>query len=218
MTIELLIFDCDGVLVDSEPIANRILAEELTRIGLPTTLEESIQRYMGKSDTDCLQMIADQLGRVPPPALLENYLSRTEEAFAQDLKPVDGIHEALTRLPYAKCVGSSGSHAKIRSSLRQTGLESFFKEQIFSAADVERGKPHPDLFLYAADKMGASPGNCIVIEDAVPGVRAAVAAGMTVFGYAALMAPPRLKAAGAEVFTRMADLPQLLSRLCLKRK
>ncbi|MBU2646587.1 HAD family hydrolase [bacterium] len=218
MTIELLIFDCDGVLVDSEPIANRILAEELTRIGLPTTCEESIQRYMGKSEADCLQMITEQLGRVPPPDLLDNYHSRTEAAFARELKAVDGIHEALTRLPYAKCVGSSGSHAKIRSSLRQTGLETFFKDQIFSATDVERGKPHPDLFLYAADKMGASPGNCIVIEDAVPGVRAAVAAGITVFGYAALMAPLRLEAAGAEVFTRMADLPQLLSRLCLKRR
>jgi len=210
MTIDLVIFDCDGVLVDSEIIANRILAEELTRIGLPTTCEESIRLYMGKSEKDCWRAVAEQLGCPPPASLIENYHIRTEYCFTQELKPVDGICEALKRIPFAKCVGSSGSHQKIQTSLRKTGLEAFFKGQIFSAADVSRGKPNPDLFLYAAKRMGVKPDNCIVIEDSVPGVTAAVAAGMKTYGYAALTSAEQLATAGAETFTRMLDLPHLL--------
>jgi len=210
MTIELVIFDCDGVLVDSEFIANHILAEELTRIGLPTTYAESIRFYMGKSEKDCLSLIAEKLGGQPPPSLMENYHSRTVIAFAQDLKPVEGISDALRQIPLTKCVGSSGSHQKIHTSLSQTGLQAFFKNNIFSASDVERGKPHPDLFLYAADKMEVTPAACIVIEDSVPGVTAAKGAGMRVFGYAALTSAAQLQSAGAEVFNHMLDLPDLL--------
>lgn len=210
MAIELVIFDCDGVLVDSESIANRILAEELTKIGLPTSREESIRLYMGKADEDCWKTIADRLGSAPPADLIKNYRSRTERVFARELKPIDGIGEALVRIPYTKCVGSSGSHEKINTSLRQTGLERFFKGNVFSAACVHRGKPYPDLFLYAAEKMGASPDTCIVIEDSVPGVTAAVAAGMKVFGYAALISAEQLEAEGATAFNDMRDLPDLL--------
>ncbi len=210
MTIELVIFDCDGVLVDSESIANQILAEELSRIGLPTSYAESIQCYMGKSEKDCIDLITEKLGGPPPPNLMENYHSRTEIAFAEKLKPVDGIAEALTRIPFAKCVGSSGSHQKIQTSLSQTGLKPFFNKFIFSASDVKRGKPHPDLFLYAAEKMKVIPGACVVIEDSVPGVTAAKTAGMRVFGYAALTSAGKLKSAGAKVFNNMRDLPVLL--------
>jgi HAD superfamily hydrolase (TIGR01509 family) len=210
MTIELVIFDCDGVLVDSESIANRILAEELTRIGLPTTCAESVGLYMGKSEKDCLSLIAEQLGTPPPPDLLKNYHSRTASAFVQELKPVSGIVESLKRIPFAKCVGSSGSHQKIQASLSQTGLQEFFKNNIFSAADVEKGKPHPDLFLYAAEKMKVAADSCIVIEESVPGVTAAKAAGMRVFGYTALTSAAQLKSAGADVFNNMLDLPDLL--------
>ncbi len=211
MSKRVLIFDCDGVLVDSEPIANRILAEELTRIGLTTSYEESIQFYMGKSEKDCLRQITDKLGHSPPPDLMTNYLLRTEHAFARELKAIDGVRTCLEQLNGLKCVGSSGSHQKIRNSLCQTNLEHFFNGHIFSSADVKRGKPHPDLFLFAAEKMGASPDNCVVIEDSVPGVTAAAAAGMRVCGYAALTPAEKLQAAGAEIFTRMSDLPKLLS-------
>ncbi len=211
MKIELVIFDCDGVLVDSEPIANQILAEELSRMGLPTTYSGSMRFYMGKSEKDCLDLITEKLGGSPPPNLLKNYHSRTKIAFAEELKPVSGIAEALTRIPFAKCVGSSGSHQKIQTSLSQTGLKPFFKKHIFSASDVKRGKPHPDLFLYAAEKMKVTPDTCVVIEDSVPGVTAAKAAGMRVFGYAALTSAGKLKSAGAEeVFNNMRDLPELL--------
>ncbi|MBU2509759.1 HAD family hydrolase [bacterium] len=210
MKIDLIIFDCDGVLVDSEPVSNKILAEELTKIGLPTTSKESIRNYMGKSEHDNLEEIKKKLGHLPPEAFFESCHKRTFESFKRDLKPVFGITEALRRLPQKKCVASSGSHDKIRYTLGLTNLLPFFIGSIFSAMDVNRGKPHPDLFLHAAEMMGSSPESCVVIEDSLPGVQAGIAAGMKVFGYAAMSAAEDLIKAGATAFTEMKQLPELL--------
>ncbi len=210
MKTDLIIFDCDGVLVDSEPVANRILAEELTKIGLPTTWEESVRYYMGKSGEDNLTVIQKKLGDLPPATFFETCHQRTFAAFKEELKPVSGIGKALQTLSIKKCVASSGTHEKIRYTLGLTELLPFFNGNIFSASDVSRGKPHPDLFLYAADKMGVVPASCVVIEDSLPGVQAGIAAGMKVFGYVALSSADDLVKAGATTFTDMRQLPDLL--------
>ncbi len=212
MKIELVIFDCDGVLVDSETIANKIMAEELTRIGLPTTYEESIRDYMGKSLADGLKLITDRLGSPPPKEYFERSHKRSVEAFEKELKPIPGIFDALNQISIKKCVASSGSHEKIRKTLGITKLLPFFEGKIFSAVDVKKGKPNPDLFLFAAQHMGVPPEYCVVVEDSLPGVQAARAAGMKVFGYQALTSAEVLLEAGAYVFEDMKLLPGLLDQ------
>jgi HAD superfamily hydrolase (TIGR01509 family) len=211
MAFELVIFDCDGVLVDSELLSNRILAEHLTAIGLPTTTEDSVRDYMGRSLSAALAVVEQRLGRALPPGFAEAYYEETFAAFARELEPVAGIHDALDQIALPSCVASSGPHAKIRHSLGLTGLLERFDGRIFSAADVEHGKPAPDLFLHAAATMGAAPERCVVVEDAPAGVQAGRAAGMTVLGYAGLTDADELRAAGARTFERMADLPSLIS-------
>ena len=211
MTFELVIFDCDGVLVDSELLSNRILAERLTAIGLPTTTEDSVRDFMGRSLPAALAEAERRLGRALPAGFAEAYYEETFAAFARELKPVAGIHAALDEIALPSCVASSGPHEKIRHSLGLTGLLERFEGRIFSAADVEHGKPAPDLFLHAAATMGAEPARCVVVEDAPAGVQAGRAAGMTVLGYAGLTGAAELRAAGARTFERMADLPALLT-------
>lgn len=208
----LLIFDCDGVLVDSEPLANQVLHEHLRELGLKISLEDSSRTFTGLSMSASVAIIEEMLGRDVP----ENFVSRlrasTARAFAHGLGPVRGIETALALVDGPVCVASSGSHGKIRLSLKLTGLRRWFPDNvIFSAEDVRRGKPAPDLFLHAAAAMGVAPRRCSVVEDSVPGVTAARAAGMRVFGYAERTAPRALEAAGAKVFTRMEELAGLLS-------
>jgi HAD superfamily hydrolase (TIGR01509 family) len=205
----LVIFDCDGVLVDSEPISNRILAERLTAIGLPTTTEESIRDYMGRSWASCEALIEQRLGRPLPEGFADGYHEELYAALRSRVEPVAGVVAALDAIAAPVCVASSGSHEKIRTSLGTTGLLERFEGRIFSATDVEHGKPAPDLFLHAAAAMGFAPADCVVVEDAPAGVAAARAAGMTVLGYAALTPPEALE--GATVFGSMAELPALLN-------
>jgi len=210
----LLIFDCDGVLVDSEPLAGRVLHEALNEAGLKISLAESAARFTGLSMETCTSLAADMLGAPLPADFAYEVERRSIECFRQSLRPVLGIEEALRRLDFPRCVASSGSHGKIRASLRLTGLDCWFHEQaIFSSGDVARGKPAPDLFDYVALRSGFPNDRCIVIEDSVPGVMAAVAAGMTVFGYAERTEPRALRSAGATVFTRMSELAALIARL-----
>jgi HAD superfamily hydrolase (TIGR01509 family) len=210
MAIELVIFDCDGVLVDSERLANAVLADLLTEAGLPTTTEESIATYMGLSMASCLAMAEDRLGAPLPPDFLDRYHAEVFEAFERELEAVPGVAEVVRALRWPTCVASSGEHERMRRTLGRTGLHEHFDGRIFSASEVERGKPHPDLFLHAADRMGADPAACVVIEDSPYGVRGARAAGMTVLGYAAMTPAPVLAAEGATTFTAMAELPALL--------
>jgi HAD superfamily hydrolase (TIGR01509 family) len=206
-----VIFDCDGVLVDSETTGNRMLAAALTEIGLPTTAAESHATFKGRAWTQCLAIIEERLGHPPPDGFTESYRARRNEAL-KGVEPVPGIIQALDRIDLPDCVASSGDHAKMRITLGAAGLYDRFEGRIFSAVDVGGvGKPAPDLFLYAARQMNFDPRQTIVVEDSVPGVEAGVAAGMRVLAYAPNGEGPELEAAGGEVFTDMAALPGLLS-------
>jgi HAD superfamily hydrolase (TIGR01509 family) len=207
-----VLFDCDGVLVDSETISCQVLSEMLGDIGLPHTFEETVERFVGRSMASCLHLIEESLGGPVPGEFAGEFERRTFARFTRDLEPVAGVVEALERIPWPQCVASSGDPGKLRTTLGATGLLARFEGRIFSATEVARGKPHPDLFLYAAASMGAIPGRCAVVEDSVLGARAGVAAGMTVFGYGRTIGADRLAAEGAIPFDDMTNLPALLER------
>ena len=209
----LIIFDCDGVLVDSEPLAAAVMMRHLEPLGLAMTAPEIEAAFVGRSMPDVVATIARLSDRPVPEGWLEDLQRDTFKAFDEALTPVPGIAELLFRLAEAGlpfCVASSGSPEKIRHSLGLTGLLPFFDGHIFSALDVPRGKPAPDLFLKAAAEMGAAPETCAVIEDSLPGVQAAKAAGMTAFGFAPQGNGQSLAAAGAQVFHTMNRLWSLL--------
>jgi HAD superfamily hydrolase (TIGR01509 family) len=208
---ELLIFDCDGVLVDSERITNRVFAQMLQELGLAVTLDEMFERFVGRSMAHCLEIIAGLLGHMPPPDFVDNYHVRTRAALVSELKPIPGIIDALNQIELPYCVASSGDHDKMRMTLGMTGLLPRFEGRLFSVKEVAHSKPAPDVYLYAASKFGVEPQACAVVEDTPIGVAAGVAAGMTVYGYAALTPASRLISAGAHhTFIDMADLPKLL--------
>jgi HAD superfamily hydrolase (TIGR01509 family) len=206
-----VIFDCDGVLVDSEPVGNAVLAELVAELGIPTTREQAIATYMGRSMASCLAILEQRLGRPPPADFPERYRVGVEAAWRRELQPVPGIVEALDAIELPSCVASSGDHERIRLTLGLTGLLPRFEGRIFSATEVEHGKPAPDLFLHAASRMGFEPAETTVVEDTVPGVRAGRAAGMRVLAFARLVAADDLAAAGGEVFDDMRALPALLA-------
>ncbi|MGE0153425.1 MAG: HAD family hydrolase [Reyranellaceae bacterium] len=213
-----VIFDCDGVLVDTERLANRVFAAALNRIGLDWSVEETMRRLVGRSMSSCVAIIERETGRTLPGDFLARLQEETFAAFrAAPVQPVAGIVGVLDwleaeRVPY--CVASSGEIEKMRLTLGLAGLLPRFEGRMFSAAMVARGKPFPDLFLHAASGIGARPPDCTVIEDAVPGVEAGVAAGMRVLAYAGASHADRagLKAAGGAVFEAMEELPRLLRK------
>ncbi len=211
---QLVIFDCDGVLVDSEVISNRVLAEQLSAHGLPTTLPEARRDYQGLLLSQVLSSAEMRLGRTLPEGWIDHYVEVRAEAFRRELRPVVNAPQLIERIEsagIAVCVASQGALTKTALSLELTGLsERFPAENRFSAAQVKRGKPFPDLFLYAARAMGASPSACVVVEDTPSGVTAAVAAGMRVFAFAADGDPQALAEAGGEVVMSLAELPALL--------
>ncbi|MFE5759884.1 HAD family hydrolase [Streptomyces massasporeus] len=213
MRYDLVIFDNDGVLVDSEPISNRLLAAYLTELGHPTSYEESIRDYMGSAMHRIHELVLERTGQRLPEDFDDVFHTRVFTAFEQELVAVAGASEVLEKLaadgvPY--CVASSGSHKRIRVGHRTTGLDRWFgEERIFSSQDVGRGKPAPDLFLYAAERMGVAPERCVVVEDSPLGVRAAVAAGMDVYGFTA-MTPAEKLAGATRLFSDMGDLVDLL--------
>lgn len=202
----LIIFDCDGVLVDSERIVCRILAEEMNKLGMPTSAEELDEQFSGRPAEDCLLEIEKRYGGPLPDHYFGNTERRIREAFHAELQPVAGIEgllEQLMQMGLPSCVASSGSHQKMQLTLRKTGLYEYFDGRIFSAEDVSRGKPWPELFLHAADAMGTAPEHCLVVEDSIAGVRAATAAGMRVVGFAQPARAPLLEQAGAQVINNM---------------
>ncbi|WP_320783205.1 HAD family hydrolase [Streptomyces sp. CRN 30] len=214
MRYDLVIFDNDGVLVDSEPISNRLLAAYLSELGHPTSYEDSLRDYMGAALHRVHDLVRDRTGQALPGDFDDVFHGRVFAAFEQDLEPVPGVVDVLEKLTaegVAYCVASSGSHQRIRVGHRKTGLDRWFDDRrIFSSEDVGRGKPAPDLFLYAAERMGVEPARCVVVEDSPLGVRAAVAAGMDVVGFTAMTPPEKLAGAG-RLFTAMRDLVDLLS-------
>jgi len=205
-----VIFDCDGVLVDTELISNTVLAGLLTEAGLPTTLGHCMTAYRGRSIAAVLAIAEAQLGASLPFDVAERYYADAGEIFARELQAVPGVKAALERIALPSCVASSGPHHKMALTLRTTGLWKRFEGRIFSAGEVARGKPAPDLFLHAAASMGFDPATTAVVEDSVPGIQAAVAAGMRALAFTRHGDADELAAAGGEAFDDMADLPALL--------
>jgi HAD superfamily hydrolase (TIGR01509 family) len=190
---DLVIFDCDGVLVDSERIAVRVDARVLADLGWPMPEAEIVQRFVGRSDADFVADVEAHLGRALAADWDAAYQQWYVDAFERDLVAVDGVVGALDALAVAgvpTCVASGGSHVKMRRTLGLTGLFDRSDGRIFSADEVPRGKPAPDLFLHAADRMGADPARCVVLEDSPYGVEAGVSAGMRVLGYGSGLVAP----------------------------
>lgn len=213
----LAIFDCDGILVDSELLSNRLLSEALAAEGFDVSPDACRERFTGIALREAIAEIEAETGRRLPEGFEERTRAHDIEVFSRELRPVAGIAQALARIDLPKCVASSGAPEKIRHSLVVTGLLDFFDPHLYSAHQVARGKPAPDLFLFAAEQMGAAPSASVVIEDSEAGIAAARAAGMRVLGFAgASHAGPgyaeRLAKAGADVvFDDMAELPDLLT-------
>ncbi len=208
---QLVIFDCDGVLVDNERIAIRVDALVLGRLGWQLTEADVAERFVGRSEAYMVEEVERYLGRQLEEGWEEEFAHLYREAFERDVRAVDGIEEALAGIPLPMCVASSSSHERIRSMLGLAGLEGRFEDRIFSADDVANGKPAPDLFLHAAKRMGTEPAACAVVEDSRWGVEAARAAGMRAFGYAGGLTPrERLEGADTVVFEDMRELPRLL--------
>jgi HAD superfamily hydrolase (TIGR01509 family) len=208
-----LIFDCDGTLIDSERLYNRAWASRLALLGLDWAPMDVARRLMGRPIPDCLALVGQALGRAVPEDFLPGVFAETDRLFASEgLQKTDGIDQALALLPQPKCVASSGLLGDVRDNLARTGLLPHFGvERLFVAAMVKRGKPAPDLFLLAAERMGANPRDCVVIEDSVPGIQGARAAGMRVLAYCAQHNDAdALVAAGGEPFRHMRDLPGLI--------
>jgi HAD superfamily hydrolase (TIGR01509 family) len=211
---DLVIFDCDGVLVDSERISARVFAQLLGELGLAFTSSQMFDTFMGNSMQRCMEIVTERLGHAPPDDLLSRYHDVMRVALIDELRPVEGIVELLDRLdaagiPYA--VASNGEHAKMQTTLGVTGLLARFEGRRFSATDVARAKPAPDLFVHAARTLGVQPSQCVVVEDSPLGVQGASAAGMTVIGFSDLMPPRRLLDAGAHhVVESLTHIPALL--------
>jgi HAD superfamily hydrolase (TIGR01509 family) len=209
-SIDLVIFDCDGVLVDSELITNTIFADMLNELGISVTLEDMFEKFVGHSMPYCIELIESLLGKKIPEDFIQNFTDRNAIALNNNLKEVDGIKEVLNQLKIPYCVASNGTHEKIQMTLGITNLLSYFEGNIFSVIEVTRGKPYPDVFLYAAKKMGVKASKCAVVEDTPIGVKAGIAAGMKVFGYAKLMPAHKLEQEGAIIFRDMRQLSNLL--------
>jgi HAD superfamily hydrolase (TIGR01509 family) len=214
--IALIIFDCDGVLVDSELIANRIFQAELNNAGVPITLDHLLETYMGHSLKHCLELICQQYGIALGSDFLATYQEKRDAALMQ-VKAVDGVDTLIRHLSLPFCVASNSASSKIHNMLTYAGLIDYFEDNIFSASDVAKPKPAPDVYLKAAASFGVSPAHCLVIEDTPIGVQAAVAAGMQVFGYAAFTpAHVLLKAGASKVFFSMTGLQTAIHHLLIK--
>jgi HAD superfamily hydrolase (TIGR01509 family) len=221
VSFDLVIFDCDGVLVDSEALACVVHAEVLTAHGYAITAAQVHARFLGRSSREARFEVETEMGRALPDAYTLALKTTIDRVFGDSLQPVPHIAETLAKIAQPVCVASSGTPTRIVSSLTTTGLIDRFGPNLFSASQVQNGKPAPDLFLFAAAQMQTSPERCVVIEDSIPGVTAARAAGMTVLGFygGAHCGPDTaatLKAAGADIaFADMRELPQLIARFPL---
>jgi HAD superfamily hydrolase (TIGR01509 family) len=215
---DLIIFDCDGVLVDSEVISCRVHAEVLTRHGYPITADEVFARFLGRSALAANREVEAELGHALPDDFDAQLKAALFDEFAVSLQAVPHVAEALAAISMSVCVASSGTPDKICTSLSHTGLLPRLAPHIFSATQVAHGKPAPDLFLFAAAEMGAEPSHCLVIEDSVPGITAARAAGMTAFGFSGgshcrTGHAQTLIAAGARAdFDDMGQLPEMIRK------
>jgi HAD superfamily hydrolase (TIGR01509 family) len=209
---DLIIFDCDGVLVDSEVVTNRVFVEVLNERGVPATIDDMFSYFVGHSLQQCLDLVWRIYGYRVDALFLDAYKTRRDQALAKEVKAVNGIAEVLQQISQPFCVASNSERQKVESMLRLTQLDTFFGDRIYSAADLGKPKPAPDVYLHVAHQYGVLPAQCVVIEDTPVGAQAAVSAGMTVLGYAALTPEARLIEAGvSSVFKSMKALPLLLN-------
>lgn len=222
MTPELIIFDCDGVLIDSEIIACRVDAEELSALGIPMSTNDVIQRFAGVSQKDMRAMIERDAGCSLPPDYEARVSQRIADLMSEELQPIPGVQSIIEQLDVPFCIASSSTHEKLQFTLALTGLYELFAPNIFSSSEVKRGKPAPDLFLHAATRMKAAPDRCIVIEDSTAGVEAAVAAGMHPIGFVGgahcdAEQADRLQHMGAKLVIDQLEklLPAIPEALCL---
>ena len=214
MRLALVIFDCDGVLIDSEPIANRVFRDRLASAGLVMTLQDVMREFVGRTKDGCMARATEMLGRPLPPGFSQEWDDALFRALEAEVQPVVGVPELLDSLQVPWCVASNGNRDRMLLALQAAGLGGRVEGRVFTAAEVAHPKPAPDLFLHAAKTMGAAPSECAVVEDTPTGVRAAIAAGMATFGYAgaAHTDAQALRSLGATTFRSMRDLPALLER------
>jgi len=211
MRFDLVIFDCDGVVVDSERIVHQVFGDFIRSLGADLDARRMNELFLGRRLDDCLSIVEGITGRPAPAHALDRYRAERDRVLRDRVRPVEGIREVLETLTIPYCIASSGDHAKMRTTLGATGLLPLFEGRLYSGTEVARGKPAPDVFLLAADRMGAAPERTAVIEDSINGVLAGCAAKMTVFGFAGLVPASDLAAAGAaRCFTAMSQLPALL--------
>ena len=208
---DLVIFDCDGVVVDSERLVFEVFGSFIGSLGVHLTDEETREQFLGRTLAECMAIVEQLRGKPAPSGALERYTAERDRVLREQVQAVEGIREVLETLTIPYCIASSGGYDKMRITLGATKLMPFFEGRLFSATEVACGKPAPDIFLFAAERMGASPARTAVVEDSVNGVLAGRAAGMTVLGYVDLTPPAKLVEAGAtRTFTQMRELPTLL--------
>lgn len=209
--IELIIFDCDGVLVDSEPLANRVFVQLVREHGFSVDEGAYLKKYSGITLPERIETTARDLGWKPPDTFHATFDARLTALSKEKLRPVEGIHELMESLPVPVCVASNGSREEIVLRLQLSGLEKYFGNALFSGLDVPAPKPAPDVYLAAARSFGIPPSQCIVVEDSIPGVTAGVRAGMRVYGHAAFTPAEKLADAGAIPFMNMSELKEILT-------
>lgn len=209
---DLVIFDCDGVLVNSEPLANQVYVGILEEHGHQVNSDEYLQEFAGAAITQRLEVTSQKLNWTPPSNFTSLFHERLAVLAKQELKAVPGIHELIDSLTVPICIGSNGTRSEILLRLNIANLTEKFENAIFSGIEVAHPKPAPDVFLAAAQSFNIPPSRCIVIEDSVPGVTAAVRAGMRVYGHAAFTPASTLQAAGAIPFANMFELKSMLTQ------
>ena len=208
--IKCIIFDCDGTLVDSEPLTNKVIAEMASEIGVQMTWEEATRKFGGKTIDAVVYGMKELSGQELPKDWVPRLVQKVSDAYKHELVPMEGISEVLDTIKVETCVASNGRPGHVENSLKLTGLYKYFEGRVYTASEVSNPKPSPDLFLYAVDKMGFSKDECVVIEDSIPGVTASVRAGIRVLGLIKMSSRKELIKAGAEPFTNMRELPSLL--------
>lgn len=205
-----VIFDCDGVLVDSESISSQILVDMTNEMGANIDLDYALKNFKGISMQQCQDQIANLIGQEIPPDFIIKFRNRSFNSFKKNIKPVEGITEVLQNLELPFCVASSGPENKIRLNLELTALLPFFEDRIFSCYTVGKWKPDPAVFLLAANTMGFKPDECLVIEDSISGVQAAKAGGFDVYGFTAHDYDKELDGKATLTFNDMSNLLNLM--------
>lgn len=205
-----VIFDCDGVLVDSEPLSNGMLVTMANELGASIDLDYAYRTFKGHSLQHCVEVLSQHLQRPLPPSFVDDFRRRSYELFEAEIKPISGVEVILKNLEIPFCVASSGPKEKIRLNLEKTGLLEYFENAIFSCYDIQSWKPEPDIFLHAASSMGFGVQDCVVIEDSFSGVTAAKRGGFEVLAFTETDVLNELSGLADDTFTSMAELNNLL--------